>query len=595
GAAAALFWTAAARLALAPPPSGAVTVPLGRWLEAGGIDVTFALRLDALSAAMGLVVTGVGFLIHLYAVALMRGEEGLRRFYAAMNLFVAAMLLLALADDYLVLYLGWEGVGLCSYLLIGFWHRDPANGRAARKAFVVTRAGDAALLLGLLLIFSRLGTLRIDEVAARAGAAWQPGSAVAIAAAALLLAGALGKSAQLPLQTWLPDAMAGPVPVSALIHAATMVTAGVYLVARSRALFALAPAVLHAAAAIGAATLLLAACSALVQRDVKRALAYSTMSQIGYLYLALGVGAPAAAIFHLVTHAFFKALLFLGAGVAIVAAGGTHDLAAMGGLRRRLPLVFWCFGAGTASLAALPFVTAGFWSKEGILAAAWSSPWAGGWLWAAGVAGALLTALYAFRILALVFFGEPRAAFNGADAQSVATGPAMTIPLVVLALASIGGALLALPPPGATGSAFVTFLAPVLGGESGGAAEVSPLLRPVAVLASLGGAWLAYLFFRPGRAGAATTGAPAAAGPLHRLLVAGWGFDWLYERLFVRPLLWAADAGRDDPADLPFRGLAWYVLLADGMLSRAQSGRMRWYAAGIALGAAAALALVLLA
>ena len=309
---------------------------------------------------MILVVTFVGFWIHLYSAEFMRHDEGYSRFFAYMNLFVASMLTLLLADNLLLLYLGWEGVGLCSYLLIGFWYRDPANGAAARKAFIVTRVGDTAMLLGLFLLFTSLGTLQIQDLMHRASEQWAVGSALAVAAALLLLGGAVGKSAQLPLQVWLPDAMAGPTPTSALIHAATMVTAGVYLIARTHVLFALAPAAQFAVAVVGAATLVLAGCSALTQHDIKRVLAYSTVSQIGYMFLALGVGAWSAAIFHFVTHAFFKALLFLAAGVIIEALHDEHSIFRMGGLRKELPVAFWTFLIGGCSLAGLPFITAGF-------------------------------------------------------------------------------------------------------------------------------------------------------------------------------------------------------------------------------------------
>src|SRR5690606_22590738 len=309
---------AAAQYLAAPEAGAFYRASLGTWMTAGDFAVELALRLDALSVVMILVVTVVGFLIDLDSTAYMAEDEGYARFFAYMNLFMAAMLVLVLADNLLLLYLGWEGVGLCSYLLIGFWYRNPANGYAARKAFVVTRAGDTAMLIGLILLATSLGTLDIATLLASAPAEWTPGEGIALAAAALLLAGATGKSAQLPLHTWLPDAMAGPTPVSALIHAATMVTAGVYLIARMHPLFVLAPAVQATVAAIGALTLTLAAAAALGQTDIKRVLAYSTMSQIGYMFLALGVGAWSAAVFHFMTHAFFKALLFLAAGALIL-------------------------------------------------------------------------------------------------------------------------------------------------------------------------------------------------------------------------------------------------------------------------------------
>ena len=351
---------------------------LWTWMSVSSFTPTIGFYLDALALVMMLVITVVSFLIHLYSTEFMIDDEGYRRFFAYMNLFVAAMLTLVLADNLVLLYLGWEGVGLCSYLLIGFWYREPANGQAAQKAFIVTRLGDVALAIGLFLLFAHLDTLNIQDLLRRAASRWPVESNLAIAAAALLLGGALGKSAQLPLQTWLPDAMAGPSPVSALIHAATMVTAGVYLIARMHGLYSLAPSVQTAVAVIGALTLLLAACSALVQRDLKRALAYSTISQIGYMFLALGVGAWTGAMFHFMTHAFFKALLFLSAGAVILSLHDEHDIYAMGGLRTKLPICFWTFVIGAASLAGFPLVTAGFYSKDGILMNVFGPPrWAG--------------------------------------------------------------------------------------------------------------------------------------------------------------------------------------------------------------------------
>ncbi|HOK48459.1 MAG TPA: NADH-quinone oxidoreductase subunit L, partial [Bryobacteraceae bacterium] len=354
------------------------------------------------------VVTFVSFLIHVYSTEFMAGDDGYSRFFAYMNLFVASMVTLVLAGDLLLLLLGWEGVGLCSYLLIGFWYRDPANGAAGQKAFIVTRVGDTAFLVALFILFTNLRTLDIQEVMRRALAEWPVGSGLAVASAALLLGGAVGKSAQLPLQTWLPDAMAGPTPTSALIHAATMVAAGVYLIARTHRLFILAPPVMTAVAVIGAATLLLAGFSALTQHDIKRVLAYSTISQIGYMFLALGVGAWASAIFHFMTHAFFKALLFMAAGVVINALHHEHNMFRMGGLRRRLPIAFWTFTIGGASLAGLPLITAGFYSKDRIIWDAWVSEGGGAGLWLAAILGVFLTSLYIFRAVFLVFFGEAR-------------------------------------------------------------------------------------------------------------------------------------------------------------------------------------------
>src|SRR5579864_2806735 len=363
----------------------------------------------------------------------MEGDEGYSRFFAYMNLFVASMVTLVLADNLLLLYLGWEGVGLCSYLLIGFWYTDPVNGRAAQKAFYVTRAGDAAMSLGLFLLFAHLGTLQIQDLMHQAQAQWVAGSGLATGAALLLLGGAVGKSAQLPLQVWLPDAMAGPTPTSALIHAATMVTAGVYLIARMNALYVLSPAARLVIAIVGIATLLLAGFSALTQHDIKRVLAYSTVSQIGYMFLALGVGAWAAAIFHFMTHAFFKALLFLGAGMVIESLHHEHDIFKMGGLRKELPVTFWTFLIAGCSLAGLPLITAGFYSKGLIIWSTRVAEHGSATLWLLAVIGVLLTSIYTFRLIFLVFFGEAK--------THVAKKPgwAMQTPCVILAILSIIG------------------------------------------------------------------------------------------------------------------------------------------------------------
>ena len=332
--------------------SAPVTQVLWTWMHIGDFAPRFALYLDGLSLTMLGVVTGVGFLIHVFASWYMRGEEGYSRFFAYMNLFVASMVMLVLADNLAFLYLGWEGVGICSYLLIGFYYRTVANGNAAIKAFLVTRVGDVFMAIGLFILLSQLGTLDIQELLARAPARFASGDPLIVAATLMLLGGAVGKSAQLPLQTWLADAMAGPTPVSALIHAATMVTAGVYLIARTHGLFELAPDVLALVGDVGAVTLLIAGLCALVQTDIKRVLAYSTMSQIGYMFLALGAGAWSAAIFHLMTHAFFKALLFLAAGAVIVACHHEQNIFRMGGLRKRLPLEYASFLVGRRSRCA---------------------------------------------------------------------------------------------------------------------------------------------------------------------------------------------------------------------------------------------------
>src|SRR6266571_4522905 len=382
-ASAAVSWLVAGSFIDSPPPGASYTQDLWTWMDVAGFRPRMALYLDPLSLVMMLVVTSVGFLIHWYSTEFMAGDEGYSRFFAYMNIFVASMLVLILGDNLLLLYLGWEGVGLSSYLLIGFWYTDPANGRAARKAFYVTRVGDTAMSVRLVLLFTQFGTLQIQDLMRKAHDQWGmvPPGGIATAAGLLLLGGACGKSAQLPLQVWLPDAMAGPTPTSALIHAATMVTAGVYLIARTHVLFTLAPPVQFAVAIIGAATMLLAAFSALAQRDMKRVLAYSTISQIGYMFLALGLGAWSAALFHLMTHAFFKALLFLAAGAVIESLHHEHDIFKMGGLKDKMPVVFYTFLAGAAALAALPLISAGFYSKDQVLWYAWSAGNGNALLW----------------------------------------------------------------------------------------------------------------------------------------------------------------------------------------------------------------------
>jgi NADH-quinone oxidoreductase subunit L len=561
---------------------------LWTWMGVSGFAPAIGFYLDALSLVMMMVITVVSLLIHVYSTEFMIDDEGYRRFFAYMNLFVASMLTLVLADNLLLLYLGWEGVGLCSYLLIGFWYRESANGQAAQKAFIVTRVGDAAMAVGLFLLFTQLNTLNIHDLLERATYQWAVGSGLAIAAAALLLGGAVGKSAQIPLQVWLPDAMAGPTPVSALIHAATMVTAGVYLIARMQGLYNLAPSVQTAVAVVGVLTLLSAGCSALVQRDIKRALAYSTISQIGYMFLALGVGAWSGAMFHFMTHAFFKALLFLSAGAVILSLHEEHDIYAMGGLRRELPVCFWTFVIGASSLAGVPLVTAGFYSKDGILLDVWASPLGGPWLWTAGMVGALLTAVYSFRLVFVVFFGERRTAVRSRP------GPTMALPLIILAGLSLVAGCVELPKVLGDVHLFNALLrtaqpVPEYDTLSPGM-HVALLLVTMAV--SLFGIAIAYLLFvrRPDLA--TVTARTRWGGALSRFWFEGWGFDRLYGTLFVRPFLWVARVDQDDLVDQIYRRLAWFCRLLYAALHRTQTGQVRWYAAVLATGSIAMIALV---
>jgi len=445
---------------------------------------------------------------------------------------------------------------------------------------VVTRIGDTALAVGLFLLYKHFGTFTIQGLMTAASGHWQSGSVLATTAALLILGGAVGKSAQLPLQTWLPDAMAGPTPVSALIHAATMVTAGVYLIARTHVLFSLAPAAQTAVAVIGAATLLIAGCSAITQRDIKRVLAYSTISQIGYMFLALGVSAWAAAMFHFMVHAFFKALLFLGAGVVSTALHHERDLFKMGGLRTQVPLAFWTFLIGAASLSALPLITAGFYSKELILWKAWNMTWGGPWLWAAGITGAFITSLYSFRMVFLAFFGDAK------TEVSPKPSTALSVPLVVLAFFSLTAGFIETPAALGGISIFSGFMGRVFpAAHAAGGSAVELTLQITASLVSIAGIYVAYLFFLRNR-GLADIVQQSKAGTLvSRLWSSGWGFDRVYDTLIVRPFLWAARVNRDDFVDLFYSGTAWYAELFHRGLSLTQSGRLRWYALAIAFGA----------
>jgi NADH-quinone oxidoreductase subunit L len=593
GLSAALAFAVAAGFLATPPAGGSFSQVLWTWIRVSNFEPQIAFYLDPLALIMMLVVTFVGFLIHLYSSDYMADDEGYRRFFAYMNLFVGSMLTLVLADNLLLLYLGWEGVGLCSYLLIGFWYTDPANGRAARKAFIVTRVGDAAMAVGLFLIFANLGTLQIQELMHRAAQQWATGSGIAIAGSALLLGGALGKSAQLPLQTWLPDAMAGPTPVSALIHAATMVTAGVYLIARTNVLFTLAPSVLLAVAIIGALTLLLAGFSALTQWDIKRVLAYSTISQIGYMFLGLGVGGWAAAIFHFMTHAFFKALLFLAAGVVITRLDEEHNIFKMGGLWKELPVTFVTFVIGASSLSALPLITAGFYSKDLILFQAWSAADGSPWLWAAGIVGALLTAMYAFRVVFIAFLGDPGEAVQ-ANRPLKKPGAALLIPLLVLGILSIIGGLIDIPKVLGNVPVLSDFLHRALPTteliRAGGSTE--GVLLGVSAGVCLIGIAVAYFFFRfRPQVTARMVRTPVGTG-LHRFWFADWGFDWLYNTVLVRPYVWLAETNRGDVIDQFFVGIARLAAQLNNALSWTQSGRVRWYAGGVAFGAIVGILLV---
>jgi NADH-quinone oxidoreductase subunit L len=534
---------------------------LGTWMAMGDLSVPFGFYLDALSVTMLFVVTGIGLLIHLYAAGFMKGDPGYARFFAYMNLFVSAMLVLVLADNLVLLYLGWEGVGLGSYLLIGFWYEDPNNGYAARKAFVMTRIGDMALLLGMILLFMHLHTFDIQTLMLRATSQWASGAQLPVLAAALLLGGALGKSAQLPLHTWLPDAMAGPTPVSALIHAATMVTAGVYLIARTHALFMMAPPVQFTVAVIGALTLLMAGCSALAQTDIKRILAYSTISQIGYMFLALGIGAWSSAIFHLLTHAFFKALLFLAAGAVIFCFYHEHNIFKMGGLRRAMPLAFVSFLIGSAALSGLPF-TSGFYSKHEILAAAYSvSPG----LWAVGCLGAIITGIYSFRLVFVVFFGnQPQAVEKNLDWR-------MSIALALLGVLALLGGMLRIPLDSVFPELFDI--------ESN-----FSLVSVITLAAPFIGLLIAMLFYLHGGFSVQRLIGSSWVNQVRKFLFNGWGMDTLYDMVVMRPFKTIAKLNKNDMVDGIYAAIALLSRRGHSMIRSTQNGCVRWYITSMALG-----------
>jgi len=548
----------------------------GTWMQVGSFSVAFGFHLDALSLVMISIITGVGTLIHLYSVGFMDQDKDFQRYFAYLNLFVAAMLILVLADNLLLLFLGWEGVGLCSYLLIGFWHSETNNNQAANKAFLMTRIGDTGMAIGMFLLVYQFGTLDIQQIQISAAELWPLSNSSAPYAfdmvticCLLLLAGAVGKSGQLPLQSWLPDAMAGPTPVSALIHAATMVTAGVYLIARCHALFELSPLAMQCVAAIGAITLFIAASAALVQSDVKRILAYSTISQIGYMFLALGAGAYSAAVFHLMTHAFFKALLFLSAGALIYCMHHEHNIFRMGGLRKKLPLVWGCFLVGCAALASLPLMS-GFFSKELILEKLLDNHMYG--YWVVAIAGAFLTAFYSFRLLFVIFEGETK---KEPDMQPTKT---MIVPLSVLALLAIFGGI---QPQG-----LVALFQPTAGQEHNIGIIAFTIAVPIcAVLFS-------FIQFKRG-----VFGRELKSVTLMRVrdfLYSGWAFDWFYQKFFVKPFVTLAESNKNDIIDQASIALINFSRLLNKLFSRLQTGSLRWYSGSLVLFSVAALGFLII-
>jgi NADH-quinone oxidoreductase subunit L len=609
------------------------------WLPSGDLQIPFELRLDPLASVMILVVTGIGSLIHIYSTGYMHDESDSEyaRYFSYLNLFAAFMLVLVLGANFPVMFIGWEGVGLCSYLLIGFWFRKPSAADAGKKAFVVNRIGDFGFVVAMLLIFATFGTLDFVEVAeavaplARETAGW----GVVTVATLLLFLGATGKSAQIPLYIWLPDAMEGPTPVSALIHAATMVTAGVYMIGRNAVLFSHAPDTLAIVAGVGVATALLAGTIGLVQNDIKRVLAYSTVSQLGYMFLAMGVGAYAAGIFHLYTHAFFKALLFLGSGAVIHALAGEQDLRNMGGLRQYLPITYWTFLIGALAIAGFPLLS-GFFSKDEILYRTFVGTDVNGHrgypvLWLIGAVTSLLTAIYMFRLVILTFHGERRTAHASEHPEEEGHGapgghahapheapPSMAIPLIVLAIGSVVAGYVGVPHALGGSNWLERFLHPSfeVSAESHAAAagEPAPLMQSVAFQAAepsqvaahddiatermlmaistgiaLAGIGIAIFFWN--RRPDLPASMARSYGGVYRLLLNKYYVDEIYNAVIVQPIrlastgvLWKGiDAGLIDGA---VNGVGAVVSAGSGALRRLQTGSIRTYSAALFLGAA---------
>ena len=573
------------------PAGGSFHDGVYTWIQSGSFQVNLAFQVDALTAVMLLVVTGIGFLIHVYSLGYMGHDEDMVRFFVYLNLFIFFMLLLVMGDNLLILFVGWEGVGLCSYLLIGFWYHDHNNTIAGNKAFIVNRIGDFGFVLGIFLLVTELGrqgiwTLDFMELQKHV----QMLSPATIAWVTLLLfIGATGKSAQIPLFVWLPDAMAGPTPVSALIHAATMVTAGVYMTARLHFLFSLAPSTLSLIAWIGAATAFFAATIALTQNDIKKVLAYSTVSQLGYMFLAVGLGAFSAAIFHLFTHAFFKACLFLGSGSVIHALGGEQDMRKMGGLKAHMPKTYWTYVIATLAIAGAPF-TAGFFSKDLILWQAFSH--GSMILWSIGFVTAGMTAFYMFRQLFMVFHGDCRAD-DHAKAHLHESPAVMTLPLIILAIGSIFTGWLGAPEY-LWGSRWEQWLEPVFGAAEAHhdpvSTEVAVTLLTLAVVA--GGFYLAHAKY--GRAGAQVGARVEAGGLFYRLSLNKYYIDEIYDRVFVRPFTACSEffAQFIDPRviDGTVNGVAAATRNASSIWLGLQTGNVQHYLAAFLVGALALLA-----
>jgi NADH-quinone oxidoreductase subunit L len=572
------------------------------WISSGGFVVSVGFLVDQLTAVMLMVVTTVSLLVHIYSVGYMHGEEGYYRFFAYLNLFTFSMLMLIMGNNFLQLYFGWEAVGLCSYFLIGYYYEKQSASDAGKKAFIVNRFGDFGFGLGVILIFLTLGTLNYAEAFGNADTL--VGQSISVLGnnmtmptliALLLFCGAVGKSAQIPLHIWLPDAMEGPTPVSALIHAATMVTAGVFMIARCAPIFNLSPSAMSVVAVTGAVTALFAGTIALVQRDIKRIIAYSTVSQLGYMVLACGVGAYAAGIFHLFTHAFFKALLFLGAGSVMHAMGGELDIFKMGGLKKYMPTTYWTFLLASLSIAGFPFM-AGFLSKDEILWLAFASGTpVGKFVWVLGVITAMLTAFYSFRIVFLTFHGD----FRGTEEQKHhlhESPPSMTVPLILLAIGAIGAGWFGIPAALGGHNLFGHFMEPLLGHpevHASHAAEYGLMALAIAIFA--GAVYMAYVFYLK------RTDIPKRLAEnysiIFNLLWNKYYIDEIYHTLIIRPTLWVADSvivGITDGRIIEgiVNGLPKGIGRTGEILRRLQSGRTHSYGAFMGYGFLFLLAIV---
>ncbi len=547
-------------------------LPIADWIKVGSLEIPFAFQIDQLSILMLLVITGVGTLIHVYSIGYMSHDAGFGKFFAFLNLFVFFMLILVLGANFTVLFIGWEGVGLCSYLLIGFWNQKNSYGDAARKAFIMNRIGDLGFLVGIFLLIQDFGTTDYQTIftAIKSGDYTTDLSIIAFC----LFIGAMGKSAQIPLFTWLPDAMAGPTPVSALIHAATMVTAGIYMVIRANALFELSPEVLHFVGWIGLATALLGAAIGLFQNDIKKVLAYSTVSQLGYMFMGLGASAYTASFFHVMTHAFFKALLFLGAGSVIHAMSDEQDIRRMGGLKSKMPITFITFMLGTIAIAGIP-PFAGFFSKDEILASLYHHDPI---MWGLAIVGSALTSFYMFRVFILTFYGE----FRGTEKQAhhLHESPiTMTLPLIILAVFSVGGGLINLPHFAGGNEFLANWLAPLLP-EAGEAGEVNflSLEGGAPLLAAFLPAFLAIYVFGMQKS---VPSEDAEISGIQKVIYHKFYIDELYDMLFVKPIAFLSNFFFQVidflVIDLFVEGLGRFVKYASSEFRRAQTGNVGIY------------------